>query len=51
MKTAGGFRIETRLEGVYVWTAPSGHRYVREADGTLVQLAPHSWPDPEEIPF
>ncbi|WP_052436216.1 HNH endonuclease signature motif containing protein [Georgenia sp. SUBG003] len=51
VKTAGGFRIETRLEGVYVWTAPSGHRYVREADGTLVQLAPHSWPDPEEIPF
>jgi len=50
-KTAGGFRIETGLEGVYVWTAPSGHRYQREADGTLVQLAPRAWPDPEEIPF
>lgn len=51
IKTAGGFRIEMGIEGVYVWTTPSGHRYRRETDGTLVQLAPQKWPDLEEIPF
>ena len=51
LKTSGGFRVEMGLEGVYVWTAPSGHRYRRGPDGSLVQLPPKGWPDEEEIPF
>jgi hypothetical protein len=51
LKTSGGFRVEMGIEGVYVWTAPSGHRYRRGPDGSLVQLPPEAWPNEEEIPF
>ena len=52
VRTHGGFHYVLIDDGVYEWTMPTGHRYRREADGTLVLLPRQTAPaDDEPIPF
>jgi len=40
IKSLGAFRLRHRAEAGFEWTTPSGHRYLRDANGVVHPLKP-----------
>src|SRR5690625_2029995 len=60
IKTLGAFQLRHREDAGYEWITPTGHRYLRDADGIVQRLSPlgvkaseNDRPDPfpDEPPF